>query len=113
MYDGIEKDVLYRFIDDDTDSGSATSYQKEIGGNYETVLFTGKIDEKWREKRKEDKLMYLVAQGSWDGENLTYKKPVLVVEKHIFDKLKNQSELAHSRPMNVTPRHLHQNMRKR
>lgn len=113
VYDGIEKEVLYRFIDDENNSRRATSYGRELGCNYESVLFTEEVEEEWKEQRRDDKTMYLVAKGSWDGENLRYSSPVLVVEKPVFEKLKDQVEVAHNRSMIASPRHLHRDMRRR
>lgn len=112
VYDGIEKDVLYRFVDDE-DNSRVTSYNRQLKCSYEAELFTGEIDEEWREKRREDKEMYLVAQGSWDGKNLRYNSPVLVVEKPVFDELRNEANIAYVRSMDASPRRLHQNVRNR
>jgi len=113
VYDGVEKEVLYRLTDDDNDSRRTTSYGREIHCNYEVELFTEDIDEEWKEKRQQNKEMYIVAEGSWDGDNLRYTSPVLVVEKPVFEELKNKVDLAHNRSMKASPRHLHQDMRKR
>jgi hypothetical protein len=113
VYDGIDKNVLYRFADDENNSRRTTSYNRRLDCNYEPELFTEDIEEEWKEQRREDKEMYLVAQGSWDGDNLRYTSPVLVVEKPVFEELKDESNLAHSRSMEASPRHLHQNMRNR
>lgn len=113
VYDGIEKDVLYKFIDNQSETRRTTSYNRELNCNYESVLFTEDIDEEWKEKRRDDKKMYLVAEGSWDTKNLRYDSPVLVVEESTFQKLKNEVELANDQSMIARPKHLHRNMRKR
>lgn len=113
VYDGMEKDRLYRFVDDRNDTVTATSYNRELRCNYELELITENIDEKWKEKRKQNKKMYLVAEGSWDGDNLRYSSPVLVVDKPTFDKLKDKATLPYSRSIiKATPRNLHQNVRR-
>lgn len=113
VYDGTEKGVLYRLVDDENDSRRTTSYNREIASNYEVELFAADVDEEWKEKRQENKEMYLVAEGSWDGEDVRYNGPVLVVEKPVFKQLKSKANLAHNRPMNASARHIHREIRNR
>ena len=113
IYDGIAEDVLYRFIDDENNSRRTTSYNRDLNCNYKPVLFTEDVEDEWKEKIQNDKEMYLVAQGSWDRDNLRYNSPVIVVEKPVFEKLKNEYNLAHNRSMEASPRHLHQDVRDR
>lgn len=114
VYDGIEKGLLYRFIDDKDKRKNVGTTSYYVMGNYEPVFFkTDNIDVYSKEPQSSNKKMFLIAEGYYDGENLEYKMPVLVVKEPVFEKLKQERELAHEKSMNAFPRKLHQDIRER
>jgi len=100
-YDYEKDGVLYRFVDDEKDEGYGSSSDRSIRveNNVELVVDDS---EKWRDKRKANETMYVVAKGWWDGNRMKYYKPTLIVDKDTFKAIKSEVEL--SNPMAGTPR---------
>ena len=100
-YDYEKDGVLYRFVDDERDEGYGSSSDKSIRveNNVELVVDDS---EKWRDKRKANETMYVIAKGWSDGNRMRYYKPTLVVDKDTFEAIKSEVEVSNA--MSGTPR---------